>query len=211
MKNPYWDAVSDHIDPTGSLWRTPIVRRFRYDADPSLSYAEWRLTVPQRETLVRQYSWTVTDPATVAFVASHAHGGLVDPMAGTGYWAHLLDQCGVDVVNYDVDPGGNQWHTGVPLHVEVTAMPGVESVAKHPDRTLFLSWPPYDSPAGVDTLRAYAGSRLILIAEGEGGCVGNDALFTELDAAWAEVADHTPVQWDGMHDRVTVHARVPRG
>ncbi|BCZ25284.1 hypothetical protein MTY59_51390 [Mycobacterium senriense] len=32
-------------------------------------------------------------------------GGLLDPIAGTGYWAYLLTQLGVDVVCYDLNPG----------------------------------------------------------------------------------------------------------
>jgi hypothetical protein len=35
---------------------------------------------------------------SVAFVTKRAQGGLVDPMAGTGYTAYLLAQVGVNVV-----------------------------------------------------------------------------------------------------------------
>ncbi|MHA7648694.1 hypothetical protein ACX9NE_00985 [Mycobacterium sp. ML4] len=55
-------------------------------------------------------------------MARYAEGGLVDPMAGTGYWAYLLAQVGVDLVCYDANPGTalttNGWH-GDDLHAEV--------------------------------------------------------------------------------------------
>lgn len=156
---------------------------------------------------MKRYSWTITDPATVAFVAEHSRGRMVDPMAGTGWWGWLLAQVGVDVVSYDLEPGGNHWHEGQPLHADVRALDGVEAVVLHSDRTLFLAWPPYDKPTGVDILRAYRGDRAVVIGEGEGGCTGDDALFAELRRRWTEVASHTPVQWFGLHDVVTVYDR----
>lgn len=206
--NDYWDAVKDHIDPTGSLWGTPEVGS---PLGRRGSITDWVENVPQRNDHVKRYSWTITDPDTVAFVAEHSRGRLVDPMAGTGWWAHVLQAHGVQVVCSDADPGGNHWHKGEALWTQVGRVDAQAAVADFPNRTLFLSWPPYDRPDGVETLRAYGGGRLILIHEGEGGCIGDDALFAELAAHWDEVADHVPVQWFGMHDRVTVYDRkAPR-
>lgn len=202
--NDYWDAVKDHINPTGSRWGTPEV------GSPPVRTGDWDRWIqetPQRRDLVARYSWTITDPQTVAFVAEHACGRMVDPMAGTGWWAHVLTPHGVDTVCSDLAPGTNHWHDGHPLWVPVAAASAVDAVAAHPDRTLFLAWPPYDQPAGGDTVRAYRGGRLILTHEGEGGCVGDDDLFTELDTNWVEVADHIPVQWFGLHDRISVFDR----
>jgi hypothetical protein len=67
----------------------------------------------------------------VAFVGKHAQGGLVDPMAGTGYWAYRLAQVAVNVV-----------------------LDGAEAVALRPDRTLFLSWPPFAQDVGARILMA---------------------------------------------------------
>jgi hypothetical protein len=67
----------------------------------------------------------------VAFVAKHARGGLVDPIAGTGYWAYLLAQVGVDVVCYDLNPGTalvtNTWH-GADLYAGVDVKDGAAAV-----------------------------------------------------------------------------------
>jgi len=63
-----------------------VVGEFRLD----LSVEECMARTPNRQKLVRKFCWTIPDPDTVTFVAQHAHGGLVDPMAGTGYWPTYL-------------------------------------------------------------------------------------------------------------------------
>jgi hypothetical protein len=144
---------------------------------------------PNRQNLVRKYCWTIPDPDTVAFVAKHAQGGLVDPIAGTGYWAYLLAQVGLDVVCYDQNPGTalvtNGWH-GEDLYAGVRARDGAEAVAQHPDRTLFLSWPPFQQDVGTRILMSYKGKRVIHIGEDEGH-TGDDELRRILDSDWTEV------------------------
>jgi hypothetical protein len=165
---------------------------------------------PNRQLLVRKYCWTIPDPETLTFVAKHAHGGLVDPIAGTGYWAYLLAQLGVDVVCYDLNPGAdlstNGWH-GEVLHVGVSAKDCAEAAALHPDRTLFLSWPPHGQDVGARILVAYKGNRVIYIGDGPGGATGDDRMHRILDTDWTEVDCRQPVQWWGQHDRVAVYER----
>ncbi|WP_152531363.1 hypothetical protein [Mycobacterium sp. UM_CSW] len=165
---------------------------------------------PNRQLLVRKYCWTIPDPDTVAFVAKHAHGGLVDPIAGTGYWAYLLAQVGVAVVCYDLNPGAalatNGWHDEV-LHVDVGAKDCAEAAASHPDRTLFLSWPPHGQDVGERILLAYKGNRVIYVGDGQGGATGDDRMHRILETDWTEVDSRQPVQWWGQHDRVTVYER----
>lgn len=200
LDNPYWDAVRDHVKPGLSLWRTPAV-----------DWLAVRNDLPRRKELVALYSWTVSDPVTVAFVAEHARGRVVDPMAGTGYWAWLLAQLGVDVVAYDLNPPAvgrteNFHHPDTPAYATVQRATAVESVLLHPDRTLLLSWPPYGFSAEV-VLKAYQGDRVVYMGEMEGGCCADDALFEAFERDWVEVAERVPVQWDALHDRVVVYDR----
>lgn len=204
INNPFWDSVKDCVE-ADSLAGNPVVGEFRLDRSVEESMAR----APNRQQLVRKYCWTIPDPDTVAFVAEHAQGGLVDPMAGTGYWAYLLAQLGVDVVCYDLNPGTelvtNGWH-GEDLYAEVCAKDGAEAVALHPDRTLFLSWPPFQQDVGARILMAYTGTRLIYIGEDKGH-TGDDDLRRILDRDWTEVDSRQPVQWWGVHDRVAVYDR----
>src|SRR5262249_15426636 len=151
-----------------------------------------------RQRLVRKYCWTIPDPETVAFVARHAQGGLVDPTAGTGYWAYLLGQLGVDVACYDLNPGvelhNNGWH-GDDLYAEVCAKDCAEAAALPPDRPLFLSWPPYAMNIGARILTAYQGERVIYVGEARGGGTGDDEMPLILDRDWTEVDSRQPVQF----------------
>lgn len=205
IDNPYWDLVKDRVDPTGSLWRTPTVDGYSstFVADSIRAYEAG----VDRHSLTKRFSWTIPDPGTLAFVAEHSGGRVVDPMAGTGYWGWLLAQLGIDVVSYDILPGTNSYHNGEPLHSTITALEGVEAVRLHADRTLLLSWPPMDA-FGTDILRAYEGGRVIYIGESEGGCTGDDDLHELLRKEWVEVADRVPVQWNGLHDVVWVYDRA---
>jgi len=205
IDNPYWEAIKDLVEPD-SLRGNPVVGEFRLDRSVEESMARF----PNRQLLIRKYSWTIPDPDTVAFVAQHAHGGLVDPLAGTGYWAYLLAQVEVDTVCYDINPGAelhvNGWH-GEDLHMTVAAKDCVEAAALHPDRTLFLSWPPFGQDVGARVLAAYRGGRVIYIGQGRGGGTGDDEMHAILDRDWTEVDSHRPVQWWGVNDRVRVYQR----
>lgn len=196
--NTYWDTVARHVS-THELFDGPCV--------------DWtnQPYVPRRADLVSRYSWTITDPDSVAFVVAHAQGRVLDPMAGSGWWCRLLDGAGIDVAAYDEAPphhGGNRYHKAGISHLLVHPGDAVQAVIEHGrDRTLLLSWPPYDNPIGVRTLAAYLGDRVIYIGEGEGGCCGDDDLFDLLASQWRQVAEHRPVQWWGMHDYITVYER----
>lgn len=206
VDNPYWAAVRDHINPAGSLWGTPTVAGLHRYHDVE----EWIREAPKRHNLVVKYSWTITSPATVAFVAQHSQGRIVDPMAGTGWWVKLLKERGVDCVWADRDPEGNRWHGRASHHVHIPTAEGVDTAAAHPDRTMLLSWPPYDTSDGADVLGAYEGQRVIYIGELDCGACGNDDLFVQLNTGWVIAAEHVPVQWDGIRDLVYVYDRRQR-
>lgn len=201
--NDYWDAVRDHIEHD-SLGDGPTV-----DTYGSIR-RNYGLRV-DREGLTSRYSWTVTDPATVDFVIEHAGNLVVDPMAGSGWWAYLLTQAGVTVMASDVTPPNgtrdNVWHRG-DSHVPVGRSDAADAVSLAPvGATLLLSWPPYDGDPGYRALKAYRGNRVIYAGEGWGGCCGDDDMFELLRDEWDEVAEHRPVQFYGLHDYVTTYQR----
>lgn len=204
--NPYWDAVRDavHEEPEG-YW----------DPGPKVGGIGRVEEFGRRHDFTSRYSWSITDPATVAFVVEHLSARAVDPLAGNGYWAWLLGQQGIDVAASDLHPAdgtGNQWHREGSVYVPVVQADAVDAVTVHgADRTLLLSWPPYDDPIGYRVLDAYSGSRVVFIGEGTGGCCGDDAMWSLLETEWSGVADHKPVQWYGMHDWVTVYERKSGG
>jgi len=205
IHNPYWEAVRTKISPGEFPWETPCIARFRLgDLGGGV---EWGKDYLDRREFVNRYAWSVTDPGSVRFVATYSRCSMIDPMAGTGYWAYLLKQLGIDVVSYDSSPGENSWSMGMWVPVK----PGFAEcvVDDHPDRVLFLSWPPYNEPSAFRTLREFQGDRVIYIGEGVGGCTGDEDFHELLESEWHEIASHRPIQWWGLHDDITVFERGP--
>jgi hypothetical protein len=205
-RNPYWDTLADfaRYEAYHPWDKGLFVGGYARDEDRNLNL--------RRRDLTSDYAWTITAPATVAFVAEHCGPRVIDPLAGSGYWAWLLAQHGADVAASDLNPpnvAANNWHRGG-VWTTVAARDAVEAVRGSAGRTLLLSWPPYDDPTGAKVIEAYAGDRIVYIGEGDSGCCGGDDMWELLRSGWHEVAEHRPVQWYGLHDWVTVYERGPR-
>jgi hypothetical protein len=164
-----------------------------------------RFTV--RRELTAKYAWAVPCRAALDLLANHAP--LVEVGAGTGYWAWLLRQRGVDILAFDEDPPGqdatNHWHRDNPCWTAIERG-GPEAIMVHPGRTLFLCWPPYDTPMGLDCVRAYAGDKIIVVGE-HGGCTGDEAFWLELETKWKRITEVDLPQFDGLHDFMMVYER----
>ncbi|MCV7174795.1 hypothetical protein [Mycolicibacterium sphagni] len=203
IANPYWEAVRHHMEPHQPWQASGRVPRRPFPQKPGeKSY---------RTELVVEFAWTITDPVSVQFVVDHAGDLVVDPLAGTGYWGYLLGQHGVHVESSDIRPPSvgddtHVWHPRSELWVPVAARDGVDSVLAWPAATLLLSWPPFDDPIGFKLVEAYRGDRIIFIGELGGNC-GDALLHDVLTNDWALVARHTPVQWQGINDQISVFER----
>ncbi len=157
-----------------------------------------------RIPFVKKYAWAVPDKEAISLIASF--GPIVEMGAGAGYWSYLLRKVGVDVVAYDEAPYKNAWCDFEDGWTEVL-VGGTQKASEHPDRALFLCWPPYDHPMASETLKAYlkAGGRtLIYVGEGSGGCTG-DYEFHDLLIHMKPIAGHNIPSWFGIHDELVVY------
>ena len=156
------------------------------------------------------YAFTLDDPKTFDWVSNQLKGlKVVDPMAGSGYWGRELQRVGIDIDLYDLHgPETNGWYKKKPLADITFGMLGSESVREKPYDVLLLAWPPYDSSAGCDTLRAFKGDRVLYMGEGVGGCCGDYDMFALLDSEWRRLSGHKPEQWEGIHDRCSIWERL---
>lgn len=209
MNNPYWDEIKDRLDEVidGLGWS---IRTDKHIMD-GLYF--------RRKDLCRKYAWAIPDPVTIAFVAEHLQEQAVEMGAGTGYFAWLLSQLGIDIIAYDSTPPdictNNHYHSprkdshskllNQTREVYAPVLQGEPPIlAQHADRTR----PPYGESMAAECLEHYQGKRLVFIGEGEGGCTGDDVFFERLDKEWTPLDEHKPVQWDGLHDYVCVYQRV---
>lgn len=194
INNPYWDEVEPYADNEMGIVRMPI----------------WN-QLSRRAQLTSKYSWTISDPESFDFVRAHCPNRVLDPLAGTGYWAYLLGQVGVEVVASDLQPPHpdadlNLWHPMAEQHVPVKEDNAVDAmIISEPGDTLLLGWPPRSDIAEL-TLATYRGNQMIYIGETSASCASTE-FWAQLAAQWHPIGGHTPVQFEYMHDHVTVWSR----
>lgn len=219
IDNPYWEAL--RASGTGtSMWAL----------DERLVFSRWdRIgeaykSILQRDEATVKWAWAIPDPKTLDFIHAHLEGRkVVDMGAGTGYWAWMLSQMGVDVAAYDLHPpreGENTYHSKVPDHLEEHANVQWYDVQQgdhrklrllsNRDRVLLLSWPPYDKPMGYEALKSFKGDTVIYIGEGSGGCTGDRDFHDLLGREWDEI-DYFPIaRWEGVRDYASIYDRKPK-
>ena len=159
----------------------PKLRLPALDGNPYADAVAERAHRPDDEeflNLIRRYGFAVPSRAALDLVAAHSPAGIVEIGAGTGYWARLLYERGVDVVAYDIAPPPaetNPWFAGQPPWYPVHE--GTEQrVLKHPDRTLLLVWPTRNENWAADAAQLHldgGGEYLVYVGEEPGGRTGD--------------------------------------
>ena len=205
IDNPYWREFRRALD-------APLdgddARRVRRGADPELIVASRARR--RRDQLVHRYAWAVPSNRVIHRLATL--GPLVEVGAGGGYWAHLIDAAGGDILAYDVAPPGeaaNPWYDGSPWHPVHRG--GPEVAGEHPERTLLLCWPPFDAPVARRALESYRGNRVVYVGEDAMGCTAERGFFTRLEDEWVPVARWSIPQWPGLHDALRIYRRRQDG
>lgn len=198
VQNPLLD---EYVEATRGL---DINGRASYNFERSLEVFR------KRDECLLKYSFAVPNPEALEALASLSP--IVEVGAGLGYWAHLLEQMGADVVAYDihVDASGDVKLYSEPKYVKpyTRVIRGEPAAAwLHSDRTLFLCWPPYDEPMAFDCLDNYlrgGGRTLAYVGEGPGGCTG-DSRFHILMSEQMELTSEVRIPvWQGIHDRLEI-------
>jgi len=161
------------------------------------------LAMTKRWKLCQEYAWAIPCDEALDILAQYSP--LVEIGAGGGYWAYLLRQRGVDILAYDSHPGINRW---VDKQWTKVRRGGPEKLRKLPGRTLFLCWPPYDTPMGAQCLKNYRGNTVIYVGESAGGCTGDGELHSILHKEFAPVRAQKIPQWYGIHDEMIIYQRV---
>ena len=164
------------------------------------------LPIMPRDALVRHYAFAVPSPGDLTWLVWRlADRGVVEIGAGTGYWAWMLSQYGVDVLAYDTDA----WTTRGTLsshRFHPVRRGGCERAADHPDRALLLCWPEMDTTMASDALAAYTGDLLIYVG---GNLTADDEFRRTLRERWdlVDFSDHH-VSWSGMGSDVGFFRRA---
>ena len=148
---------------------------------------------------------------------------LLEMGAGSGYWAMLLRERGVDILAYDLDPPSaektsNIYHS----HLWTEVLHGSVELLKdgaHSDRALLLSWPTSDRTDGwdVECLAAFAGETVCYVGTFNAGplvatsslvtACSSDAFQAQLQAEFDLVKTVELPTWPLMTDTLTIWTR----
>ncbi len=161
----------------------------------------------RRHAYCDTYAWAI--PHQEAIDTLLKHSPLIEIGAGRGYWAALASSAGADIVAFDPNPpyksGVNKWHRQPGTFFDV-ARADCEIARMHPDRTLFLCWPPYDSDVALRTLRSYKGETVIYVGD-DGHDAGTPQFCTEMATHFTLIQVVDIPRWPGMNDRLEVWQR----
>lgn len=204
-QNPYWEIIRQlPLDDMPLPWHQrpePMLHWLGGNREEYKIFAD-------RFDMCGTYSWAICSPGDVAWLKGILGGrGVVEPGAGTGYWAWQMEQAGIDVAAYEPEVQGPVNHFA--RRTWTSLLRDDHSAPKHhPDRALFLCWPSYAEPWAAQALACYSGDLLIYCGEGEGGCTADDEFFHLLEAEWEEVSDSAAhVSYWGIHDYLTAYRR----
>jgi hypothetical protein len=142
-----------------------------------------------RDRFIARYGFAVPTDDALSRIRAVCPNGVVEIGAGTGYWARLLHDRGVDIEAYDVAPPqspagspANRWFAESTPWYEVRE--GDESAAADaPPSTLLLVWPTRDQlwpAAAAQRYHEAGGATLVFVGEGPGGRTGDDVLHAVL-------------------------------
>eukprot|EP00435_Cladocopium_sp_Y103_P063427 s10_g25.t1 len=160
------------------------------------------------------FSWGVLTEKTVAEVSHELNRlgaeGLLDPLAGTGWHAHLFQEVGglpvIALDAADVKVAGAVTWSDVKL-VPDSRTSWAKETSDVSRWALLLSWPPHSpETVGEDLLRAWPGHFFVYVGEGaideDMGLTGGRSLLECIDCHWEAVKTWPILRWPGFRDNL---------
>jgi len=218
IKNPYYDEwkkvenETTRLDHTYDHCSSSLFDLTLSEEEHALYFEELKKINAWVEKYTDKYAWAIPNDDALLEIAKYTP--VVEIGAGTGYWAWLLRQLGVDILAFDKNPPNqtskSQFHPNADTWTEVLS--GDESVLDPIDnRTLFLCWPPSNHPMAFDTLSRFRGSTFLFVGEDWPRCTtGNEDFFRLLTRDWALEDDCSKAwipHWPGRNDFLWVYHR----
>lgn len=156
----------------------------------------------RRRQFIANFSWAVPTREAIAAIATFAQGrGVLEVCAGTGLWARLLAEAGVDIVATDALPPSG------PAYADVQVCDATAAVYAHPERSLlFICWPPFRRDCARLALEAFAGDRLAYI--GDRRFTADAGFYDLLARDWRLAAELPLPSWPGIDDRLYLYERA---
>lgn len=159
-----------------------------------------------RRELVPKYSFSIPSEEAIAKISSL--GPLISIGAGTGYWERLVANCGGDILAFDyAPPGRGENKYGHETSWYPVQKGGPKTLPQYPGRSLFLSWPPYQTDMGEKCIRSNQGPYLVYIGEGKYGCTGTDRMHDYIRAHYDLMEFVRIPSWPDIRDGVYLYRK----
>jgi hypothetical protein len=192
VPNPYlieFHALHEGYDSSSPMQRTAYVRA-KHELRAKYSFA-----VPTKEAL-----------EAIAFFSP-----IVEPFAGTGYWAHLLRRAGVNVRATDLHvPDGTEHHNDCPRalpHTIVEQLDATSSVFKYNNRALFMCFPPAHGEAYA-AAQEFEGRHVAYVGDEDWLLTGGLELRSLLTADFTKVRVIKLPSWRGENTTLSIWSRT---
>jgi hypothetical protein len=155
----------------------------------------------RRRSFIARYAWAVPDRRAIAAIAGFVAGErLIEVGAGSGLWARLLLEAGVDVIATDY------YEPPATPYVAVEQADAAAAVQRHSDcRALLLCWPPYRQDCALRALQAFAGDTLVYA--GDVRFTADRQFHYLLAAQWQLIERLKIPAWPGLDDHVYLYRR----
>lgn len=191
MSNAYYDEAKEAL----AQWNNG-------NGNIDLDFNSFKL----RTELIPRYSFAVPNDEAIQAIKS-LNLPIIEIGAGTGYWANLIAQSGVDIICFDTYC--TKYHHGEWINCWYEVRNGgPEKIKENPNRALFLCWPDYEKAMASDCLENYTGDIVIYVGERGGGCTANDKFFAILDKDFELIKTIEIPQWWGIHDSLFIYKRI---
>lgn len=172
-------------------------------------------TWPFRAAYTGVFSWSIPSKEVIEEIKDFVGDTPVyEYMSGTGYWAYLMKQAGIETTATDMpvqEDSGEDIKSYLmsksPNFIEMQTQ-DVSSANVNPNNVIMMSWIPYQSDIANNVLgQMVPGQKLILIGEGQGGCTATETTFCVLDEYFDLVKHVRPPQFDGINDYISFYVR----
>jgi hypothetical protein len=161
----------------------------------------------RRHAYCETYAWAIPNQEAIDTLVEHSP--LIEAGAGRGYWAALAAAQGADIIAFDPIPpdrdGANSWHRQPGMFFNVIRA-DLDIISRHPERTLVLCWPPFNSDVALRALRTYKGQTVIYVGD-EGRDAGTPQFYAELATYFTRIQVVDIPRWPGIDDRLEVWRR----
>lgn len=128
---------------------------------------------------------------------------LLDPFAGLGLFAGILQSMNVDVIATD----SNELFRNKVCFTQVEKLDAREAISEYPTNYLLLSWLPWSNSIGCQTLGRFSGEYLIYFGEMKYGCCATNNFFDLLEEEFTFLQEIPIRSFSGINDRCIFYKR----